>query len=148
MTGIDRTLTELHALNARFIHNFVTNDVASHDALLHPRFLCISSNGARVDRVTYLRHWAQGFDPLVMTYWDLRDESIDVFGDMALVRAVNKYTMTSAAGPLTRMSAYTDTYVHENGKWLCVQAQITPVALAHYPDDRTVLRRYINGKLV
>ena len=31
------TMNELRALNARFIHNFVTNDVASHDAILHPR---------------------------------------------------------------------------------------------------------------
>ena len=30
------TMDELRALNARFIHNFVTNDVASHDAILHP----------------------------------------------------------------------------------------------------------------
>ena len=28
------TMSELRALNARFIHNFVTNDVASHDAIL------------------------------------------------------------------------------------------------------------------
>jgi hypothetical protein len=27
------TMDELRALNARFIHNFVTNDVASHDAI-------------------------------------------------------------------------------------------------------------------
>ncbi len=25
----------LRALNARFIHNFITNDVPSHDAILH-----------------------------------------------------------------------------------------------------------------
>jgi hypothetical protein len=35
------TMNELRALNARFIHNFVTNDVASHDAILHPRFINI-----------------------------------------------------------------------------------------------------------
>ena len=33
------TMNELRALNACFIHNFVTNDVASHDAILHPGFI-------------------------------------------------------------------------------------------------------------
>jgi hypothetical protein len=35
------TMKELRALNARFIHNFVTNDVPSHDAILHPGFINI-----------------------------------------------------------------------------------------------------------
>ena len=35
------TMDELRALNARFIHNFVTNDVASHDDILHPGFINI-----------------------------------------------------------------------------------------------------------
>ena len=41
------TMNELRALNARFIHNFVTNDVASHDAILHPRFISIWPTGQR-----------------------------------------------------------------------------------------------------
>lgn len=34
-------LEALSALNKRFIHNFVTNDVQSHDAILHPHFRAI-----------------------------------------------------------------------------------------------------------
>lgn len=33
---------ELRALNARFINNFITNDVPGHDAILHKDFICIS----------------------------------------------------------------------------------------------------------
>jgi hypothetical protein len=47
----DETMNELRALNARFIHNFVTNDVPSHDAILHKDFVCIDPNGRRVGRV-------------------------------------------------------------------------------------------------
>ena len=36
----------LRALNARFIHNFITNDVPSHDAILHGDFICITPMGA------------------------------------------------------------------------------------------------------
>src|SRR4051812_25476253 len=32
------TMNQSRALNARFIHNFVTHDVASHDAILHRDF--------------------------------------------------------------------------------------------------------------
>ena len=70
------TMNELRALNARFIHNFVTNDVPSHDAILHPVFITILSTGQRWDRATYLKYWATAFDPEVIVYWDVRDELI------------------------------------------------------------------------
>src|SRR6266496_3334055 len=57
------TMNELRALNARFIHNFVTNDVPSHDAILHPGFINIWPTGQRWDRATYLKYWATAFDP-------------------------------------------------------------------------------------
>ena len=37
----------LRTLNARFIHNFITNDVPSHDAILHKDFICITPTGYR-----------------------------------------------------------------------------------------------------
>ena len=83
-------MDELRALNARFIHNFVTNDVASHDAILHPGFINIWPTGQRWDRATYLKYWATAFDPKVIVYWDVRDELITVIGNVALVRSTNK----------------------------------------------------------
>jgi ketosteroid isomerase-like protein len=147
VSGTLREVQELRALNARFIHNFVTNDATSHAALIHPRFVCLSSAGARVDRATYLRKWSTGFSARVIPYWDVRDESIDVFGDLALVRASNKYVLRGQHGDATHMSTYTDTYVRENGQWRCVQAQITDVAPAHWPADHTIISRYIDGVL-
>ena len=64
-------LEQLRALNLRFIHNFVTNDVASHNAILHPEFRNISATGARIGRDAYLACWATGFDPEVFVYWDM-----------------------------------------------------------------------------
>jgi hypothetical protein len=49
---------ELRALNARFINNFITNDVPGHDAILHRDFICIIPMGARVSRIDYLQAWA------------------------------------------------------------------------------------------
>ena len=118
------TMDELRALNARFIHNFVTNDVASHDAILHPDFINIWPTGQRLDRASYLKYWATAFDPKVIVYWDVRDELITVIGDVALVRSTNKHTRRRDGNEVTGMTMYTDTYLFENGAWKCIQAQI------------------------
>jgi Domain of unknown function (DUF4440) len=140
-------LAELRALNARFIHNYVTRDVVAHDALIHSRFVYLSSQGMRVDRATYLRNWATDFDAARLPYWDMRDECIDVFGDFALVRATNKYVQRLDGQDMTRMATYTDAYVREHGRWWCVQAQIGEVIPEHWPGDDTIVCRYVDGRL-
>lgn len=147
MNQAETDLNELRMLNARFIHNFVTNDVTSHDALIHPRFHYISTRGARVERADYLRQWATGFDPDVLVYWDVRDERIDIFGNSALVRSTTKYVQRSGGQEVTGMTTYTDTYVRDGGRWRCVQAHLTAVAPEHYPGDETIVTSYVNGRL-
>jgi hypothetical protein len=137
----------LRALNARFIHNFVTNDVASHRAITHEDFVCITSKGGREGRAAYLARWATGFNPEVIVYWDYRDERISVFGTVALVWAVNKHTIVRDGQEVTGMSAYTDTYLLQDGEWTCIQAQITPVAPENYPSDETIVKAYFRGEL-
>ena len=140
-------LRELRALNARFIHNFVTNDVPSHDRLTHPAFVCITSTGGRVDRAAYLKAWATGFNPERIVYWDYRDEAISVFGSTALVRSTNKQVVVQNGVETVGMTTYTDTYIRENGEWKCIQAQITPVSPANYPSDDTIVKKYVKGQL-
>lgn len=136
---------DLRILNARFIDNFVRNDVAAHDALLHPDFLYIGGGGHRLDRATYLANWATGFDPDVIIYWDVRHEQITLVGDVALVRATNKEISRVNGREVTAMWAYTDVYVYRHGAWSCLQAQITPVAERHWPGDETIVSVYRRG---
>ena len=138
-------LTALRALNKRFIHNFVTNDVPSHDAILHPRFRSITPAGGHVDRATYLRNWATGFNPKVITYWDMRDERITLYDEIALVGATNKWTRVREGKEVTGMTCYTDTYVRTSGQWLCILAQLTSVAPENYPADETIVVKYLHG---
>ena len=138
--------TELRALNARFINNFITNDVPGHDAILHDGFVCITPTGARVSRADYLKAWATGFDAARIPYFDYRDEKIDVFGDTALVRSTNRSVRMNDGVETVGMTMYTDTYVRERGQWKCIQAQITPVAPANYPPDETIVRKYVKGQ--
>lgn len=136
---------ELRALNARFIHNFITNDVPGHHAILHEDFICISPAGLRVSRTDYLDEWAHGFDPARIPYFDYRDEKIDVFGDTALLRSTNRSVRVRDGVETTGMTMYTDVYVRRDGVWKCIQAQITTVQPAHYPPDETIVKKYVRG---
>jgi len=138
-------LAQLQALNRLFIHNYVTNDVASHDAILHFDFAYMSSDGRRINRRTYLRNWATGFDPAVIVYWDMRDEEITVAGDTALVRATNKYIEFTDGQETVGMATYTDVYVRSDGTWRCIHAQISNVAPDHWPNDGSIVCRYSMG---
>jgi hypothetical protein len=146
MTQLEKDLADLRALNAKFIHNFVTCDVAAHDAIIHERFTCISSSGGVQGRADYLRDWATDFDPEIILYWDMRDERIDMFGDTALVRATDKWVRRINGQEMTGMTTYTDVYVRSGAKWLCIQAQLTPVSPNNYPGDETIVCRYIKGE--
>lgn len=143
----EETLRELRKLNATFIHNFVTNDVPSHDRITHRDFVCINSSGGRVGREEYLRRWATGFDPARIVYWDYRDETISLFGSTALVRATNKHITVQDSVETVGMTTYTDTYIRENGEWKCIQAQLTPVTPANYPSDETIVKKYVKGQV-
>ena len=138
-------LDTLSALNKRFIHNFVTNDVPSHDAILHADFRALYAAGNHIDRAAYLREWATGFDPQVITYWDMRDQRINVVGDTALVGATNRWIRVRDGVETLGMTSYTDTYVRTGQGWLCILAQLTPVTPVHYPSDDTIVVKYLFG---
>ena len=145
MATTEQDLAALRALNAKFIHNFVTCDVPSHAEIIHPRFLCISSSGSVHGRAAYLKDWATDFDPEVILYWDMRDEHIELFGDVALVRATTKWVRRLNGADVTGMTMYTDTYLRTDGRWLCIQAQLTPVAPENFTADTAIVCRYVRG---
>lgn len=68
-----------------------------------------------------------------------------MFGTTALVRSTNRSVRLKDGIETVGMTLYTDTYVQQDGAWKCVQAQITPVAPAHYPPDETIVRKYVKG---
>ena len=118
----------LSALNAQFIKNFVTNDAEAHDKIIHKDFVCIENSGEIVDRKRYIHEWRNGYDPNVFLSFTYSEEHIRFFGSIALVRSKTTYTKKLNGTIVTGHTVYTDIYLKENGKWLCVQAQITPVS--------------------
>ena len=133
-------MSALKRLNATFIHNFVTNDTAAHNRIIHKDFVCITSEGQYIDRKKYLDNWAHGFDGF--KYWDYRNEDIRIFGNTALVRSQNKYTVVRGGEEITGTSLYTDIYIKENDQWKCVPAQITKVVPKYFAGDETIVKEY------
>jgi hypothetical protein len=118
----------LSELNAQFIKNFLTQDTAEHNKIIHKDFICIEASGAIVSRDVYLDNWATDFDNSGYQSFTYDDQAIRIFGNMALVRAKTTYTKLVAGETVKGYTIYTDTYIKENGDWKCVQVQITPVA--------------------
>jgi hypothetical protein len=143
----ERAVEELRAINARFIHNFISNDAEGHSRLLHETFVAIQSDGSVLDRAMYLKNWETGFSAEVIPYWDTRGEVIRVVGTTALVRATNAFVMRTGGIEVERTTTYTDTYAYLGGQWLCLQAQTTAVQPAHAPATATIVSVYRNGVL-
>jgi ketosteroid isomerase-like protein len=133
-------VAQLKKLNALFIHNFVTNDVAAHSLIIHKDFIHISSDGKYTGRKKYLEDWAHGFGDI--KYWDYRNEDIKIFGSMALVHSQNKCIVIQNGTEMISYWMYTDTYIKENSEWKCVQAQIGKVTPENFAGDETIVRKY------
>jgi ketosteroid isomerase-like protein len=118
-------MEQLKALNAQFIKNWVTSDTVKHNEIIHKDFVYISSSGKVVDRKQYMKNWAKGYNPKVDKSFEYKNEHIRIFGNMALVRSNTYFSRTDKGKTLHGQTVYTDTYIKENGRWYCVQAQIT-----------------------
>jgi hypothetical protein len=75
------------------------------------------------------------------------NKRITLLGDTALVGATNRWVRVVGGVETVGMTCYTDTYVRTAGGWLCVLAQLTPVAPANYPPDDGIVVRYLKGQL-
>ncbi|HTH57893.1 MAG TPA: nuclear transport factor 2 family protein [Cyclobacteriaceae bacterium] len=116
----------LSKLNAQFIKNYITHDTVAHNEIIHKDFVCIENNGTIENRKEYMKNWATDYPNAGFTAFGYKDEFIRFFGDVALVRSKSYYTRLKNGKTINGSSIYTDTYKKENGRWWCIQAQITP----------------------
>jgi hypothetical protein len=117
----------LSSLNRQFIENFIHQDTIKHSAIIDPDFVCIESDGTIVPRAAYMHDWADAYNKSGYTSFSITDENIRIFGSTALVRSKTVYTKNINGKTVHGNSIYTDTYYRRDGKWKCIQAQITPV---------------------
>jgi len=119
-------VAQLSALNAQFIRNFLHNDTVAHNKIIYKDFVCIAGNGSVVNRDDYMKGWAHGYDPKVYKSFTMQNELIRIFGNTALVRAETPYTLIKDDKEVSGVTVYTDTYIKLDGRWWCIQAQLTP----------------------
>lgn len=117
----------LRDLNARFIRNFIQMDTVLHSRIIHDDFVCINPDGSISNRNDYMLEWMTGYTRSGYTSFVPTNESIRIFGNMALVRSITVYTKERDGKIIKGATIYTDTYIKENGRWRCVQAHLTPV---------------------
>ncbi|MBS1730445.1 MAG: DUF4440 domain-containing protein [Bacteroidetes bacterium] len=117
----------LSKLNEQFIKNFINQNVTAHEKIIYKDFVCIENNGTVVARDDYMKAWATDYQDSQLSSFSYTDEYIRIFGNFALVRSKTTYTKVKDGQTVSGNSVYTDTYIKENGRWWCVQAQITPV---------------------
>lgn len=118
-------MAQLSRLNAQFIQNFLHNDTVAHNRIVYKDFVCIASNGKVVSRDAYMKEWAHGYDPSVYKSFVMQNELIRIIGNTALVRAETPYTYIDNGNEISGTTIYTDTYIKLDGRWWCVQAQLT-----------------------
>lgn len=118
---------KLSKLNALFIKNFIAQDTVTHNEIIHKDFVCIEGNGKIANRIEYMQAWANDYQNGKFIAFAITDEHIRIFGNMALVRAKSVFTRLQNGKEVSGTSLYTDTYIKENDRWWCVQAQITPI---------------------
>jgi hypothetical protein len=118
---------KLSKLNALFIKNFIAQDTIAHNEIIHKDFVCIEGSGKIVKRKEYMKAWTTDYQNGKFTAFSITDEDIRIFGNMALIRSKTVYTRLQSGKEVKGNSIYTDTYIKENDRWWCVQAQITPI---------------------
>ncbi|HVR40232.1 MAG TPA: nuclear transport factor 2 family protein [Thermoanaerobaculia bacterium] len=106
----------LRQLNEGYVKAFVHHDMDWYRAHLADDFLCFVSNGAVIDKTTFLQQPQSN-----VKEWRLDELKIRVFNDnAALIHAISVFTMNDGT---VRRSRYTDSYMKIGGEWKAVSAQ-------------------------
>jgi hypothetical protein len=102
----------------RWLNALMKGDRSTIASLLAPGYMHITSSGELLDRDQEL---ATANEPAPPMKWT--EQTIDFAGGTAIVRGLN--TMTEAGK--TVRERFTDVFVDQNGTWLAIAAQESPV---------------------
>ena len=133
---MNNDLAELTKLNHDYVASVQNSDVKRFDEILAADFYCSNPDKSLVDRAAFLQQTAKPVaiknlraeDVLIRMFsaHDLVREpgstSRDHAADTAIIHARTRYTKPDGAEGSGR---YTDVWMRENGRWLCVSAHVT-----------------------
>jgi ketosteroid isomerase-like protein len=108
----------LAALNTDYINSVQHCDVKRFDEILGPDFYCSNPDGSLVDRAAFL---AQTAKPVAIKNLKAEDVLIRILDNTAFIHARTAFTKPDGSAGGGR---YTDVWMRERGRWLCVSAHV------------------------
>jgi ketosteroid isomerase-like protein len=108
----------LRKLNQDYIDSVAKSDVRRFDEILAEDFLNTNPDGSLVDKKAFL---AQIGKLAAVKGLQCDDVRIRVLGDFAIIHGRTLYTKPDGQPGAGR---YTDVWALQDGKWLCVAAQV------------------------
>lgn len=109
----------LQELNQGFIRSVRTSDVGWFERNLAEDFLNSNADGTLVERAAFLRQIAP---PCPVANLDVEDVRIRILGDAAIIHGRTTYTRPDGQAAAGR---YTDVWVRQRGRWVCVSGDVT-----------------------
>ena len=119
--GAQTDSVELVKLNRSYVDSFMHGDAAWYDAHLAPEFECLCPDGSIVHRADFV---AGSTKPMTQRSFSLDSVHVKLIGDVAVITAITPFVRADGTNGTNR---YTDIWVRRNGKWMTLQAQITPI---------------------
>jgi ketosteroid isomerase-like protein len=96
----------------------VNRDVPAIASMIGDRFINTEFDGEVSDRGKFLSDFA---DPkFELTFMNIQDVKVEVYGNAAVVTGTYHTKGTYGGKPYDHIGRFTDTWILQNGKWLCV----------------------------
>ena len=109
----------LAQLNTDYINSVQHSDVKRFDEILSDDFYCSNPDCSLIDRAAFL---AQTAKPVTITNLSAEDVLIRIIDNTAIIHARTAFTKPDGSAGGGR---YTDVWMREGGRWLCVSAHVT-----------------------
>jgi ketosteroid isomerase-like protein len=116
---VQSDLEILQELNQGFIRSVRTSDVDWFEQNLSEDFLNSNADGTLVERAAFLRQIAA---PCPVANFSVEDVRIRILGDTAIAHGRTTYTKPGGQAAAGR---YTDVWVREGERWVCVSGDVT-----------------------
>jgi hypothetical protein len=104
---------------ARWLTAITAGDVPTVESILAPNFMHTTSEGQLLSRAQEIASMKP-----VSYRMNASDQSVEFSGDTAIVRGLNT---VADSGKVIAHERFTDVFVNDNGAWLAVSAQESPI---------------------
>jgi hypothetical protein len=109
----------LAALNIDYINSVQHSDVKRFDEILAAEFYCSNPDGSLVDRAGFLKQTAQ---PVTIKNLKAENVVIRMMDNTAIIHARTSFVKSDGS---TGGGRYTDVWMRQGRRWLCVSAHVT-----------------------